>query len=345
MDNYGEWVDPLPRIQNLVANAKTMSDKEFHSTASSIFLNLRDFHTNYILPQPYSCHAAIWPLFFDLVESDDVESNPKVVVRNLPKLPEVTQFAPHISEKVQIGDILVSINNKTFIELFEENKWMSGGANQYGGQRSVLSHFAVRNGALFLMPNETDATYVLEKKNGAQYTVQAPIVIRRHETCFEAASEETVGSTGFPAFDTWQYPFKISNKRNDLAYTPFFDDVKANFDLSAEYQVIPTPDPILSFSIYKKASKNLGIIKLDSFVPGIGSVELFLELFKGLLQGPLADTDALLIDIRGNGGGYANLADSLPQMFVADFQPPGARALVSSMNEKIFSSESFNGSE
>jgi len=48
---YG--IDPAQRLRLLRRRLPQMSDAQFHAELLRIFTELRDLHTNYILPQPY----------------------------------------------------------------------------------------------------------------------------------------------------------------------------------------------------------------------------------------------------------------------------------------------------
>lgn len=79
ISNYG--VDPIPTMKDIKKRAKKMSDSEFHLAMASLFLSLRDFHTNYQLPSPYNCYRALYPLSFELVDSRDILNEPVVAVK------------------------------------------------------------------------------------------------------------------------------------------------------------------------------------------------------------------------------------------------------------------------
>lgn len=75
------------------------------------------------------------------------------------------------------------------------------------------------------------------------------------------------------------------------------------------------------------------------------SAEEVIKTIRLLLVNELKDTDALVFDVRSNGGGQISLADGIPQLFTPSFDPMGARALISKVNEKIFESSLFTNTE
>ncbi|KAJ3079083.1 hypothetical protein HK102_004041 [Quaeritorhiza haematococci] len=337
-------VDPVPRIAELVEKAPTMSDKDFHLSMAELFLNLRDLHTNYYIPVPYACYRAIWPITFALIESDDLENNPQIAVKALSTFPQVLDLAPEIREKVQTGDLLVSYNGKTFKEYYEENKQWCGGANTFGGHNRCVAHMSLRSGRMFPLPEETEAVYVL-RRGSYTYTVKAPIVMSYTRYCVDRfpVNGTVLEDNSDPAarFETEPpIPHKIQEKM--LMYSDL-DDLKNSFEASWGYERQTTEEPIISWSTYQRGPTNLGIIRLESFSPSASTADGSIRILRRLLVNELKDTDALVIDIRDNGGGLADFADSIPQLFVGGFKPTKARALISEINRQMFNTGNFNG--
>jgi C-terminal processing protease CtpA/Prc len=54
-------IDPVQRLRLVKQRLKTYSERAFHNEMISIFLHLRDLHTNYILPEPFSNGVAFLP--------------------------------------------------------------------------------------------------------------------------------------------------------------------------------------------------------------------------------------------------------------------------------------------
>ncbi|KAJ3077638.1 hypothetical protein HK102_005071, partial [Quaeritorhiza haematococci] len=336
--NYGTDVDPLPRIADLVAQAPSMSDSAFHLTLANIFLNLRDFHTNYFLPGPYSCYRAVYPIEFTLIDSDDLANNPQVAVKALSSFPEVLEMAPDVAKKVRRGDVLLKMNGKTFGELYNEFQNITGGANKFGGHRSALGFISFRSGRLFPLPEETEVTYEFRRGNYV-YTVKAPLAARINDPCLASSLPPAAGR--LPPSPEPEIPIK--EQLRTFSPHPFLDEMKEVFETNQDYPLNPTAEDILSWGTYNRGPTKLGIIRLESFSPAKVGSEGTIQLIRNLLVNELKDTDALVFDIRDNGGGLIDLADGIPQFFVSNFQPTGARALVSKVNEQVFNSASFQG--
>jgi hypothetical protein len=54
-------VEPVQRLRLLRQRLEMYSERAFHNEMISIFVNLRDLHTNYILPEPYRSRVAFLP--------------------------------------------------------------------------------------------------------------------------------------------------------------------------------------------------------------------------------------------------------------------------------------------
>jgi hypothetical protein len=61
-------VDPLQRLRLLDRRLASYSDRRFHDEMISIFIGLRDLHTNYILPAPYAGRTAVLPFRIEAYE-------------------------------------------------------------------------------------------------------------------------------------------------------------------------------------------------------------------------------------------------------------------------------------
>ena len=55
-------VDPVQRLKLLKYRPHTLSERRFHDEMISIFMELRDLHTNYLLPAPYASMTVSLPL-------------------------------------------------------------------------------------------------------------------------------------------------------------------------------------------------------------------------------------------------------------------------------------------
>ena len=75
-------IDPVQRLKLLRRRVGTLNERRFHDEMISIFKNLRDLHTNYILPVPYRNHTAFLPFLMEEFY-DDTETRHYLVSRLL----------------------------------------------------------------------------------------------------------------------------------------------------------------------------------------------------------------------------------------------------------------------
>lgn len=57
--------DPVQRLKLLRFRLSALSERQFHDEMIDIFVDLRDLHTNYILPQPYATKTAFLPFLLE----------------------------------------------------------------------------------------------------------------------------------------------------------------------------------------------------------------------------------------------------------------------------------------
>ncbi|KAJ3078269.1 hypothetical protein HK102_004610, partial [Quaeritorhiza haematococci] len=406
---YGDSIDPIPRTSQVLSDLSSPSpsikdDKTLHQTLSTIFQNLHDLHTSYELPKPYSCYQLIFPIEFGLAESDDIISNPLVVVKGFSThrdpVIRLNIYSKEVLGAVNVGDTLVSIDGKSFRQLFEEFKSVTGGANVFGGHRALMNYLTLRPAETYLLPddmpgntaNNTEVTYVFKKlTDGSEYTVKLPLVVGFDRECLGSSTSTNLALANAnslinnpirlqsltdpstdPSSEDDLSSFRLAaptpptppTRRKDSikkqlkeAIHPFLEALKEASGgdlLSADYPRKRTQEDIVSWALYTynptdtntggRGSMKIGILRLDSFRPKnvpedqLDEADWVVQLVRGLLVKELADTDALIIDVRDNQGGLITLAEGIPQLFIGGkktFEPAKARVLVNPINERI----------
>jgi hypothetical protein len=339
-------IDPVPKLQDLSKRVANMTDKEMHYEYAKVFLSLRDFHTNYQMPAPHRCYAAVTAASFTFARNRNwlgIEREPKVVVRGFSTAPQVLSMSPDAA-KINIGDELLTIDGITFEEYYQRTKFQFGGANEWGGKRASLNTLGVRGGTLYPIPEKDEVTYELKSFNtGKKYKVTLPWIARSTNTCTQeyanflktletsSFAEQEYEPTQYTPAQTKQHLFQDQNIQFE-EFQELFGKMSGGED---KLVLNPTSERIISWGIWKPESKNLGVIQMTSFSPTLQTREAVL-LIRNLLLNELKDTNALLWDIRSNGGGSVPFADSLPQLFQFDITTGLRRAIVAPANEFIF---------
>ncbi|KAI9207519.1 uncharacterized protein BJ171DRAFT_596543 [Polychytrium aggregatum] len=346
IQHYG--FDAIPVKDQITKNYKSYtSDVKFHEDLAALFLAARDQHTNYYIPAPYGCVRSILPWSFDFLQNDDYW-NPVVVVSGLasygPAVDPTSFFGADLMNQIkQItpGDELVSIDSVEFgPTFFEQYQDKTQGANDMGGMRNFANILVYRASVFYPLPTEEEdnRTFVFKKPSGQLITIKVPYFSRLSLACLAPIlnPQATVNDfLGEAEVVTPKIPHMQPNTDFSNPILAEFKEVFPAGNVAPVYQ--STPDTKLSWTIYKENGANLGVIFLADFEPST-SVTNIVALIRGLLVNELADTDAVVFDIRSNGGGDITMANSIPQLFKPDFVQNGARALISDTNTAIFHS-------
>ncbi|OAJ42976.1 hypothetical protein BDV3_001897 [Batrachochytrium dendrobatidis] len=379
MANYGSAADPFPIIKSVRSNIDKISDEELQLTLNDAFVKIRDQHTRWFKPGPYRCFFATTGLTYNFIDADkDIANKPKVVVSDIVKTPEVLALMGKEYTKIELGDELVGINGKTFVEWFKENQFKSGdGANDFGGQRTALRYIGTIYGSVDRLPTEDSIS--LEFKSRAhynhKYTIAVPYVTGHSRVCWELSStlyqkvtnitlpDTPTSSSSFAPFDIAEYerqkmidaedairnPVAINAVHAEMANVQkeLFQSASASADTNA-FEWTKTSLKGVSWGIYKPESKNMGVIRLDDFSPklasnpGIDGSSIAHIIVRRLLTRELKDTSSIVFELRGNPGGSILFANSLPQLFKPDFEPFGARYLKNNVTYNIFVKDKYN---
>ncbi|KAL5035548.1 hypothetical protein RTP6_003226 [Batrachochytrium dendrobatidis] len=369
--NYGSAADPFPIMKSVRSNIDKISDEELQLTLNDAFVMIRDQHTRWFKPGPYRCFFATTGLKYNFIDADkDIVNKPKVVVSDIVKIPEFLALMGNEYSKIKLGDELLGINGKTFVEWFKENQFKSGdGANDFGGQRNALRYIGTIYGSVDRLPTVDSISLKFKSlSDNQEYTIAVPYVTSHSDVCWELSSTlyqrvanitlpgTPTGSSGFASFDIAEHERQRMIDAEDAIRNPvavnavyaemanvekeLFGSVSASADTSS-FKFIETDLKGISWGIYKPESKNMGVIKLDNFSPKLASTgtdasSVATSFVRRLLTHELKDTSSIVFELRGNPGGSILFANSLPQLFKPDFDSFGKicpRHLVKVWNE------------
>ena len=157
--DFGAGSDPVPRLEDMVKRAASLSDSEFHAAMQKIFLDLHDHHTNYMAPLPLRCSYAIAPLnFVDVYDNNAL----KVIVRG--RTTVLGEKAPE-TKVAQPGDELIALNGKPIKDVLEDMKRLSGGANDDAMTMGAIRNLAFVPLAEQPVPENDLIKYTLKRGN------------------------------------------------------------------------------------------------------------------------------------------------------------------------------------
>ncbi|EGF82912.1 hypothetical protein BATDEDRAFT_85649 [Batrachochytrium dendrobatidis JAM81] len=364
--HYGERADPFPIIKKLRAklDASNLTDTEMQIELLNAFTRMRDHHSHFAPSGPYACFVATTGLYFRFIEGDaDMVKKPTVVFEKHVDNKSLRAFFGKDYDQIKAGDELLLVDGMPFVDYRNLNQDKTGGANDYGGQHGALGYMTFRFGAFTPLPETDTIKYQFKSKDtGKVYDIEAPWVVVFDPSCWSMTSQlyakisgKTLPGTPQPAdtnsiidtdasdtgakrqFETWEEirtPLMISeyhHKKQKIDQV-LLEQPSQNHTLEYQNAGVST----ISWAIWKPESKNLGIIRLDDFIPkdlktgARVDIEAVREIHK-LLSTVLKDTNAVIFDLRANPGGSGDFANAIPQLFKPDFQPMPMRYLMSSV--------------
>ncbi len=297
--DFGAQVDPVPRLEDMVRRAASLSDADFHTAMQKIFLDLHDFHTNYIAPMPLRCSYILAPLRFKDVYG---QGTLKVIVAG--KSQKLKDLAPEVSP-AEIGDELVALNGKPIRDVLAAMKKVSGGANNDAMVTSAIMNLSMIALAGSMIPADNELKYTL-KHGTTTYEISSKyFALINNPSCVEEASAEASRPQihGAQQFDRGENPLIRDYKK--LVLPPSISPFSAEETL-----------PIGEFSTLETPAGKLLKFDLTTFLPeGNVSPDELIHQVKAILQKNQESVAALIIDMRSNGGGSIALAEGLTQLF------------------------------
>ncbi|KAJ3163515.1 hypothetical protein HDU86_000095 [Geranomyces michiganensis] len=338
-------IDAQAAIEKVRKTASSLSLKDFNYKMASIFLSLRDFHTNYNIGGKHACYGFVTPFKFNFVDSHDIAQDPRIVVESLTVVPEILALTKDQVSRVHVGDTLEKIDGLTFREHWLKTQSATGGANQFGGYRAALSLLSSANGKIYPAPEKDTITFELRRPGAySNYKVTVPYVAVGKKQCLAEAPGAAASFTA-PKFHGPNLAQEKKKGPVGVKPTSPLDGMKIFGDSANDLVYKKTDSNIINWTIYKHGGANLGVLQLTDFqddteADGLGPA---IEVFQSLLLNELAETDSIVIDLRDNGGGIIAFADVLPQLFVPNFVPGTARALRTENNRVLMVENSADG--
>jgi len=309
-------VDPLQAIRLLRHRLAELTETEFHVQLQRIFLGLRDLHTNYILPSRFAGFA-----FLGIFLERCVDNGRTTYI--------VTKTFDHVTGDPQLdAGVEVTHWNGTPIQLaVENNAAREAGSNRAAQVSQGLQNMTLRAINMSLPPDEdwVDITY---KVNGASHETRVPWRV------FETGAEVTTPGTlpSLPSgMDVDPHHLVGMDLRTELtrrvkrllfaptSLTPGGTAKAATAGarkprLAAPVAAGPVPTnrpDELKARIVDTPSGTFGHLRIFTFHMQDQDIDGFLnEVIRLLSELPPA---GLVLDVRGNGGGYVIAAEFLLQ--------------------------------
>ncbi|KAH6587393.1 hypothetical protein BASA50_011395 [Batrachochytrium salamandrivorans] len=306
-----------------------MTDEQFNFDLTRIFNKMRDNHTLYYKAGPYGCFSVSTGLFFKFVDDSLGSSTPpKVRVTMITDTPEILSLIGNVLSAVAVGDELLTVNGVPFDEWYDQNKFILGfGANDSGGQRGAFQYLAEISGDSNILPEYDSITFQLRRLGGNQelYSVTVPYVSLSNDECWDLSSSlyKELNSIALPEIPA---PTSLKQKRS----------VSGNDTGLLGNRALQRRDTNIHKRSYSESVhfEKHGHRRLD-----LDYLEKWRKKYGDLLVKQLKDTDSVLFDVRGNGGGLISAADGIIQLFKSDATASQFRYLKNGVTKSLF----YNG--
>lgn len=322
--------DPVAALRQLRRRAEKLSAFEFHLGVMRIFKQLRDIHTGYILPRPYSEMVAFLPFILaayrpgiagrahtaaEMAAEEDGGIDRRVVVQSL-----LADFHhPHFVPGVEV----LSWNGLPVQEAVLQIGTEEQGSNIHAQFALGLRLMTVRWLGGSLPPNEYFATIFYRDRDGEPREIRFPWRVMRG-----AADSERIASIQA----MWDVQRKFaSGVAEDPSVDPrslIEDAVRSNLYHAPEAMtdegavrrepvvLEDLPEGIFDLSrVVVRApdgGREFGLVRIRSFFCPEGP---FLEAFVRVLNA--MPKSGLVVDIRSNPGGFVRSAEVILQTMTA----------------------------
>jgi len=295
--------DPVQRLRLLSYRLAGLSERQFHDEMISVFTELRDLHTNYVLPNPYRTKTAFVP--FLLEEYYDGDTRCYLVSKMLAGFNDAT-FVP--------GVTVTSWNGIPIERAVELNAERQAGSNLDARHARGLESLTIRSMAMSSPPDEH---WVIV----GYHDDTSPHEIRLDWQVFEPdpGPNATAVLTGQAAAQSLGLDLRteIARRAKKMLFNPaaMTAERQASAPPSAlaaavDLSTTSTMPDVFAFRTISTPSGTFGYIRIWTFM--VDQAEDFVAEF--IRMASLLPPEGLVIDVRGNGGGNIMCAEQLLQV-------------------------------
>ena len=310
-------VDPVQAARLLLDDLDKLSDGDFVAALLDIFQRVGDLHTLAMLPAPWSGLQAFLPYLIQ--EHVDEPGTPRYVVTNVsPQVDLGPDFVPGVEvthwNGTQMGRMVAGLARQT------------SGANPAARHRAALQMLTTRSLGFQLPPQEDWVTLTYRSARGTRRLSVPWLVVSRGGPPSEPAAAAT-GASGQAqlvgldsrGFDVQRIrkqlfaPDRFAHELDVAATLAGAGDVPAS-DLGAADDSVATSHPsVLSYRTIEGKAGKLGLLRIWNFE--VREVAPFVDEVARLVR--VAPASGLIIDVRGNPGGWIPAGEGLLQLFTS----------------------------
>ena len=295
--------EPVQRLRLLRSRHPGMSDRRFHDEMIDIVSGLRDLHTNYVLPRPYKGKVAVLPFMLE----DFHEGGTRLYL--------VTKVLRGIGDPdFQPGAEVTHWNGVPIGRVVELSAAREPGSNEEARHARGLERLTVRALGLSAPPDEE--WVIIGYRQG--------VVTKEVRLAWQVLDPEaeTDGDAGEGLVAQLQgvdlQRQIVSRVRKQLFARPAmrrerrFTAARARGVAAAEAADLDTASVFPNALSFKKVAGNrYGYIRIWTFA--VPDEIAFAQEVRRICA--LLPPDGLILDVRGNGGGYIRAGEMLLQLF------------------------------
>ncbi len=294
--------DPIQRLRLLRLRHEGLDEREFQSAMIDIFVGLRDLHTNYILPSAYHPKYAVLP--FRVEEYYENEQRKYLVSAVSP-----VNTDPNLTPGVEITHW-----NGVPIDLaVARNANREAGSNEEARRARGLEALTIRWMGMSLPPDED---WVLLTYSGGQESriLWQSVDTDNRDTPSGEAPHLSLQNRAAIGLDVKTELLRrvrktLFNARALKVAADVADRRKRGAPPVAEVSVLPDVYPL--FGAVQTPSGTFGYVRLATFAPENGEIDQAVDEFVRILRA--LPPGGLILDVRGNGGGYVNFGERILQ--------------------------------
>jgi hypothetical protein len=303
---YG--IDPSQRLRLLHRRLGQFTDMQFHAELQRVFDDLRDLHTQYILPRRYQGLFATLGL---LIEQSWTGDEPHWLVSHV--------RADLVGDPALVpGAEITHWNGMPVAVAVARHAQDEAGSNPAARVARGLERMTQRPLALSQVPDE-DWVDLRYRVDGTTHETRIPWrVVSVADVLSKVDDDEASALPGVaaPASHLLALDLRteVVRKVKKALFAPA-DDAPAAADADAAAGGIPTSRPPgeLKARTVTTAHGTFGHLRIYTFLMADANYLGFLAEVRRLLR--LMPREGLILDVRGNGGGYVYAAEALLQYF------------------------------
>ncbi len=291
-------IDPIQRLRLLRYRYERMSDRRFHDEMISVFMSLRDLHTNYILPDPYRTRTAFLPF---LVEEYYDGDTPAYVVTKL--------LAGFKHRHFKAGVTVHHWNGIAFERAVDINADEQAGSNEAARHAQGLDAMTIRPLSMSLPPDEDWVVIGYRTPYGEEHQTRFDWQIFQPKAAPQGVNPDDAGDAAARALGVNAKGEAVRRAKKALfARAAMEAEARAVSSPTAADTTTSLPD-VLSFRTVATPSGTFGYVRIWTFDV---DPDTFVTEFVRILG--LLPLNGLIVDVRSNGGGVITAGEKLLQV-------------------------------